>query len=101
MLDQPRKQSLLRRLGSWLLLGIPGAFVFFATVPAKDATSNIASWLTYFGVYRIPGFIASRWADFATLLLALSGFALMLMRLFVGVRAVRNAARDGRQRPII
>jgi len=65
--DEKPKPSRLKKVGSWLLVGIPGAIAFCATVKVEDAKSNLAGWLHLLGVERVPALLSSATADLVAL----------------------------------
>ena len=59
-----RKQSLILALK---VLGSLGALIaFLATVPAETAKTNLASWVTFVGIDRVPDVLQRAQTDIAT-----------------------------------
>jgi hypothetical protein len=52
-----RKKALL-----WAAVGTPGLLGFMANTPAKEATSNLASWVRLFGL-PVPAFLNTAHID--------------------------------------
>src|SRR5690349_15696851 len=45
-----RKPSRSRKALIWLAVGTPGVLAFMANAPAKEAVSNLASWIELLGL---------------------------------------------------
>jgi len=62
--DDPRpRRSRFSAALTWAFFGIPGIIAFAATIKVEDAQSNIAGWMQFLGVDRVPEFISSPFAD--------------------------------------
>jgi hypothetical protein len=61
--DGEQNKKLFEKMWTWALLGIPGSLAFFASVSVQDARSNVAGWLHFFGVERIPEALSTPGAD--------------------------------------
>lgn len=55
-----------RKVLLWLGMGVPGVIAFCATVPIEQARSNLAGWLHWVGVDRIPDVLQHPWTDIVT-----------------------------------
>jgi hypothetical protein len=63
----------MRRTGKILLWiwGVFWAFVLVAaTIPAKQAVSNLASWVEFFGLFDLAHFVATKAADVGAVIAA-------------------------------
>jgi hypothetical protein len=84
-----RKKALL-----WAAVGTPGVLAFMANTPAREAASNLASWIELFGL-PVPDFLNTAGIDERVTDLALTFYGLVVALLGSGIlaRAERPVAR--------
>lgn len=92
------RSSVFRRTSTWVILGIPGALVFFASVPVEQAQSNAAGWLHLFGVDRIPAALTSPGADAIIAVMSILGASLSFALTLITDGYARKELEHQRQR---